>query len=195
MLPRQIDLLLKEEQGVAHLRQFAIVGQLPEFAFPGSYILELYLLPKGPEQTPVHVINTISVLGRGDPERCAACRDRRAAGSYVRGYMDLEPRIILYLLSQLDADQRVAITELNHLVALIQESFGMRLVKPDGTKLAACGPHSGTRNAPMDEAKVPKLTLCSHVVNFKPEDATSPVKWDQCVTYGTYREADGWNMF
>ena len=194
-LPKHANILMKEANNVANLRQFAVVTQLPEFAFPGSYRLELYLLPKDHNQTPTHVVNSTSVLGRADPERCAACKDRRAAGSHVRGYMHLDPRLILYLISQLDATQRAGITDLHHVVALIQGSLGMRLVKPDGTKLAAAGPHVGAGNTPLDASKVPKLTLHSHVVQFKPEDAAAPIKFDQHATHGTLGEKHEWKMF
>ena len=190
-LPQHTNLLLKEENEVSHLRQFAVVGQLPEFAFPGSYRLELYLLPKGPQQTPDHVVNSISVLGRANPDKCAACRDRQAAGSHVRGYMHLDPRLILYLISQLDPIQRATITELDHLVVLIQGSFGLRLVKPDGTRLAAAGPHVGD-HTPLEEAKTPKLTLHSHVVKFKPADAATPIKFGQHVAHGKFGVEHGW---
>jgi len=194
-LPQHTNLLLKEDDEVSHLRQFAIVGQLPEFAFPGSYRLELYLLPKDRQQTSEHVVNSISVLGRANPDKCAACRDRQAAGSHVRGYMHLDPRLILYLISQLDPIQRAAITELDHLVVLIQGSFGLRLVKPDGTRLAAAGPYVGDHHAPLEDAKAPKLTLHSHVVNFSPADATAPIKFGQHTTHGKFGGEHGWKAF
>ncbi|KAF8552143.1 Di-copper centre-containing protein [Imleria badia] len=194
-LPVHTNLLMKEENNVANLRQFAVVGQLPEFAFPGSYRLELYLHPKDPQQTPTHIVNSISVLGRADPDRCAACKDRRAAGSNVRGYMHLDPRLILYLITQLDVTQRAAITEVHHLVALIQGSLGVRLVKPDGTKLAAAGPHVGAGNTPLEASKAPKLTLHSHIVQFKPKDAAAHIKFNQRVTHGTFGVEHEWKMF
>jgi len=191
-LPQQTNLLLREDNELSHLRRFAVIGQVPEFAFPGSYRLELYLLPKDHQQTPDRVVNSISVLGRANPDKCGACRDRQAAGSHVRGYMHLDPRIILYLISQIDPIQRATITELDHLVVLIQGSFGLGLVKPDGTRLAAAGPHVGDHHRPLEAAKVPKLTLHSHVVKFNPADATAPIKFDQYVTHGTFGGGHGW---
>lgn len=193
-LPQHTNLLLKEENDVSHLRQFAVVGQLPEFAFPGSYRLELYLLPKDHQQAADHVVNSISVFGRANPGKCAACRDRQAAGSHVRGYMHLDPRLILYLISQLDPVQRATITELDHLAVLIQGSFGLRLVKPDGTKLAAAGPHVGADLALLDEAKAPKLTLHSHVVKFNSTDTAVPFKFGQHVAHGIFGGEHQWKV-
>jgi len=191
VLPQHTKLLLKEDNDVSHLRQFAVVGQLPEFAFPGSYRLELHLLPKAHQQAPDHVVNSISVLGRANPDKCAACKDRRAAGGHVRGYMHLDPRLILYLISQLDPVKRATITELDHLVVLIQGSFGLRLVKPDGTRLAAAGPHVGAQT-PLEEAKAPKLTLHSHVIKFKPADAAAPIKFEQHLAHGIFGREYDW---
>lgn len=191
-LPQHVNLLLKEENEVSHLRHFFLIGELPEFAFPGSYRLELYLLPKDAQRTARHVVNSISVLGRANPDNCPACRDRRAAGSQIRGYMHLDPRVILYLLSQLDATQLPTITDLDGLTVLIQGSFGMRLVKPDGTRLATADPHIGANNAPLEEAKAPQLTLHSHVISFKPADMSAPIKFQHAVTHGTFGDQSGW---
>ena len=194
-LPQHINLLLKEENEVSHLRRFIIVGEVPEFAFPGSDRLELYLLPKDPQQTSANVVNSISVFGRANPDRCAACVDRRAAGSRTRGHMHLDPRIILYLIGQLDPIQRAAITELDHLVVLIQGSFGLRLVGPDGTRLAAADPYVGAHHTPLEETKVPKLTLHSHVIKFKPADDGAPIKFEDAVTHGTFGVGHAWKSF
>ncbi|KAG8216331.1 common central domain of tyrosinase-domain-containing protein [Butyriboletus roseoflavus] len=191
-LPKHVNLLLKEDNEASHLRHFFITGDLPEFAFPGSYRLELYLLPKDAKQAAVHVVNSISVLGRANPDNCPACRDRRTAGSQVRGHMHLDPRVILYLLSQLDATQLPAITDLDRLTVLIQGSFGMRLVKPNGTRLAVADPYTGANNEPLEDARAPQLTLHSHVVSFKPADTTAPLKFHQTVTHGAFGDQSGW---
>ncbi|KAG6379515.1 common central domain of tyrosinase-domain-containing protein [Boletus reticuloceps] len=192
-MPQHTNLLMKEENNTAHLRQFVITGALPEFAFPGSHRLELFMLPKDGQQTGGQVVNSISVLSRADPDRCAACKDRRAAGSQIRGNMYLDPRIMLYLLSRLPPDQRAAITELDHLAVLIQGSLGVRLVKPDGTRLAAADPPAGTHHTPLEEAKAPKLTLHSHVIQLKPDAAA--VKIGDHTTHGTFREKDSWRAY
>ena len=218
-----LDLLLKKDNNLLHLRQFAIVGLLPEFAFTGSYRLEIYLLPKlvllavellkgasgvlqevtgfglgvvqeGAslvEDTVAYVVNNITVLGRSDPERCAACRDRRAAGSLIRGYMHLDPRIILYMIASIDPTKLGAITGLDDLATVIHASFGIRLVKPDGTKLAVAEPEI-IDEGPLEEAKLPKLTLSSHVIKFDPEDPTKPIEFDERTTHGTFGTNHGW---
>lgn len=194
-LPQHVNLLMKEENEISHLRHFAVVGDVPEFAFPGSYRLELYLIPKNAQQTAVHVVNSISVLGRANPDNCPACRDRRAAGSQIRGYMHLDPRVILYLLCQLDATQRAAITDLDQLIVLIRGSFGLRLVKPDGTRLAAADPYIGAHHAPLEETKAPQLTLHSHVISFKPADTAAPINIHHTETHGTFGEGSTWRTF
>jgi len=195
-LLQQPELLLKEEDESSSLRHFYITGELSEFAFPGSYRLELLLLQN--DQSQGAVVNSISVLGRADPERCAACRDRQAAGSHVRGYMHLDPRLILYLIGQLPPDRRATITELEHLVVLIQESFGMRLVKPDGTALAAAGPLAAPNNSSLEEIQAPKLSLHSQVIKFQSAEgatpAVPPIKFEQRVTHGTFGDSGGWKV-
>ena len=191
-MPAHTNLLMKEDNHATQLRQFSLVGELPEFAFPGSYRLELYMLPKDHHQADVQVVNNISVLGRADPERCAACKDRRAAGSRVRGYMHLDPRLILHLLGQLHPDRRAAVTELDHVATLIHGSFGARLVKPDGSKLAAADPHVPAHHTPLDEDKTPKLTLHSHVITLKPTDPTAPIKFGGHETHGAFASEVEW---
>ena len=228
-----LDLLLKEENNLLSLRQFAIVGLLPEFAYPGSYRLEIYLLPKVVqlaagllkgasgvlqtasgfgfgilqegaslveegaslvEEAVTYVVNDISVFGRADPDSCAACRDRRAAGSYIRGYMHLDPQVILYMIASIDPTQLLEITGLDGISALIQGSFGVRLVRPDGTKIAAAEPDFSDE-APLNEAKLPKLTLCSSVVKFDPTDPTRPVQFGEYETHGAFGTDHGWKGF
>lgn len=207
-----LELLLKVENEVLHLRQFVIVGQLPEFAFSGSYRLELYFLPKvvqlafkllkqasgnlrqevqALEETATYTVNNITVLGRSDPERCAACKERRADGSHTRGYMHLDPRLILYMIASLDSTQHASITELDHLSALIEASLGMRLVKPDGTTLAVAEPDT-TDQAPLHESKLPKLSIHSHVIQFNHTDPTAGVHFGEHVAHGTFGESHGW---
>lgn len=193
-LPQHVDLLLKEKDGNSHLRHFFVTADVPEFSFPGSYRLELYLIPKNAQQTS-HVVNSVSVLGRANSDNCPACRDRRAAGSQIRGYMHLDPRVVLYLLSQLDPTQLAAITDLDALTVLIQGSFGMRLVKPDGTRLAAADPNIDTNRAPLDDAKTPQLTLHSQIISLKPGDTASPAKFQDAVTHGTFGEGSEWKAF
>ncbi|KAN0085664.1 Common central domain of tyrosinase domain containing protein [Tylopilus felleus] len=220
-----LGLLLKKENNLVHLRQFAIVGLLPEFAFTGSYRLEVYLLPrvaqlaaglfKGAsgvlqeatgfglgilqegaslvEEAGTHVVNSINVLGRSDPDRCAACRERRAAGSHIRGFMHVDPRIILYMIASVNPTQLGSITGLAGLSVLIQGSLGMRLVRPDGTKIAAAEPDF-TNEAPLDEAKSPKLTLSSHTIKFDPEDPAHPIEFGEHTTHGAFGANRGWKV-
>ena len=201
--PEHRSLLLQEHEasGISRLRNFVIVGELPEFAFSGSYRLELYLRPKNPQQA-VHVVNSISVLARANPEKCAACKDRRAAGTQIRGYMPLDPRVILYLLSQLDFTQIPVLTDLEKLSVLVKESFGTRLVKPDGTIFASPDTSIGAHRASdevLEEAKAPDLTLHSHFVSFEPvtqRGITAPVvKFEEPVHHGLFGEKSGWKIF
>jgi len=192
-LSQHVNLLLKEEAELSHLRHFIVVGHLPEFAFSGSHLLELYIIPKNPQQQKI-VVNSISVLARGNPEDCAACKDRRAAGNQIRGYMHLDPHIILFLLGQLDPSQLPMITTLDHVAALIQGSLGMRIVKPDGTPLAAADvdPRVGTDNSPLDPAKAPNLALHSHFVSFNPSNARVPKRQHSHVSHGEIGNRSGW---
>ncbi|KAG9311889.1 common central domain of tyrosinase-domain-containing protein [Chiua virens] len=207
--PQHRNLLLNEDQGVQRLRHFVVLGKLPEFAFSGSYRLELFLRPKQSQQTStsqstVQVVNSISVLGRANPDNCTACKDRRAAGSHIRGYMPLDPRLILHLLSRLDLTQLPMVTNLDWLTVLIKESFGTRLVKPDGTVLAAADPSVPAQpNETLEEAKAPELTLHSHYINFEyadsesadSESATPTVTFGTPVHHGSLGDKSGWKVF
>lgn len=199
--PQHRDLVLQhhEESGTSRLRNFVVTADVPEFAFPGSYRLELYLHPKNPQQTKVKVVNNTSVLGRANAERCAACKDRRAAGSQIRGYMPLDPRLILYLISQLDHTELAVLDDLEKLSVLVKESLGARLVKPDGTILAAVGSHIGAeRGEALEETKAPALTLHSHFTRFEPgayRGTTPAVTFEDHAHHGLFGMKSGWKFF
>ncbi|KAG6379523.1 common central domain of tyrosinase-domain-containing protein [Boletus reticuloceps] len=185
-MTQQTDVLMKEENDTAHLRQFIITGKLVESAFGGSHRLELFLLPKDGYQTGGDVVNSISVFSRASPEG--------GAGIHIRGNMYLDPRLILYLLSRLEPDQRAAITELDHVAALIHASLGVRLVKPDGKRLASTDPPVGTHHTPLEEAKAPKLTLHSQVIQLSPH-GTAPIKIGNYSTHGAFKDNSSWREF
>lgn len=204
-----IDLLLKKENELAELRQFYIIGELPEFVFPesGSYRLELYIKPSSPSPGAEGiVINSISVLGRTDPSTCASCRERQAAGSHIRGYMALDPLVTLHLISQLDpsglpwdAKKTPSEDDLSRtLSVLIHERLGMRLVKPDGTRLAVADADGSLGPVKLDKAKVPKVSLHSHVITFnhkKPSDHISFEEPESHRSYGTFQPNVEWKSF
>lgn len=198
-----IDFLLKKENEIAKLRQFYILGELPEFVFPesGSYRLELYIKSSSPSPGAEGiVINSISVLGRTDPSTCAACRERQAAGSHIRGYMPLDPLVPLHLISQLDfttlpwdANKIPSDDDLSGaLSVLINERLGMRLVKPDGTILAAPDADGKLK---LDEAKVPKVSLHSHIITYNPNKPSDYITFETPVSYGPFQDKVEWKSF
>ncbi|KAF8122871.1 common central domain of tyrosinase-domain-containing protein [Boletus edulis] len=184
IMPQQTNFLMKEEDDIAYLRQFIISGELVESAFGGSHRFELFLLPT--DQTRSQVVNSISVFSRADPEA--------DTGSHVRGNMYLDSRLILYLLSRLKPHQRMAVTELDHLAALIQERFGVRLMRPDGKTLASTDPPVGTHHTHLEEAKAPKLMLHSQVIQLSLR-GTAPIKIGNYSTHGAFKEKSGWRAF
>ena len=175
------------------LRHFVVQAKLPEFAFSGSYRLELYVRPKNAPLSTVHVVNSTSVLTRGNPEKCAACKDRRAAGTQVRGYMPLDPRVVLYLVTQLDHTERAVVTDLDKLSIVVKESIGTRLVKPDGTPLAVADPvQQGTV---LEEEKAPELSLHSHLITFDHSRAHAPaVTLEQHTEHGGLGDKGAWKV-
>jgi len=203
-----IDFLLKDENELVNLRQFYLIGELPEFAFPefGSYRLELYIKSSSPAAEGI-VINSISVLGRTDPSTCASCRVRQAAGSHIRGYMSLDPLVLLHLISQLnpsslpwDAKKTPSEDDLSRtLSVLIHERLGMRLVKPDGTKIAgADAADDFLGKVKLDEAKAPKVSLSSHIITFNPKKPSDHISFEEPKShhsYGIFQPNAEWKSF
>lgn len=154
------------------MRDFVVVGHVPQFAFKGSHRLELYLDGK--------FINDISVFSRADPERCENCARRIASGNaHVRGAMGLPHAYVVQVLEK--EGKNLEDTTDDEVVDALKTHLSARIVRPDGSPLAAHVPASaavadeGLQKRGMSPDSCPTLHLCSARI-LESHDAATPVE-------------------
>jgi tyrosinase len=159
---------------VEKFRHFVILGELPEYAFGGSYKLELFLVPEtaaNREYDSVFTLGSpvgvISVLGRENPARCAACVGRQKDSRPVRGHISLQPKLVHDLLESHGLNHGNASTEAIEAL-LTSRIFAARIVTPGGKVLAKAYPPAlsapEVQGEPIAPERSPRLTLLSNAV-------------------------------
>jgi hypothetical protein len=156
---------------VKNFRHFIIAGEIPEFAFGGSYRLELFLLPTTAAEGEPEAVSTsggavgaISVLSRENTVRCAACVGRQKDARPIRGHIALHPELVHKLLDSHGLNDEHTSTQAIEAL-LLSRVFAARIVTPGGKVLAEAYPP--VPNAPAVQGKQmipersPRLTLLS----------------------------------
>jgi len=158
-----IDPSLPEKfEQVYDYRHFIIDVELVGHKFHGSYDLKVFFVNEGDED----LVGSVSILGRGDDTRCAACRGRREAGSTLHGDIPVPHDIVVKIIDENNLDNDNVSDE--DLAQAITGRLRARLVLGDGTTLASAG--GGGLGSPLPSESHPKLRLISAKVSAPRDD-------------------------
>lgn len=141
---------------LAGYRDFIILASLPQYAFSGSHRLVLSISTQ--------IINELSVFSRLNPEKCANCAGRIAAGTaFVRGAMGIPHAAVVYVLEREGCNKGDVDEEA--VVKAIGKYLSARIVAADGTLLAVhasdASEGGAARRAALTADQRPSLELVS----------------------------------
>jgi len=154
-------------------RHFIVLVRLPEHAFGHSYNFNLYY--KGT------LVGTTAVFTREIDSPCAACANRRANASVVRGVIYVPPNLVDEIIADKIASPDGA---LEKAVNLITGSFQGKLLDLSGKELASARGGKDVATVPAAYAAVEKvlpteITLYSAAVaeHYNPEEPVQFLDW------------------
>jgi len=149
--------LPRDNEPVYNFRQFAIIVELVEHAFGGSYFLEVLYTSKDGQ---THSVGATAVLSRSHGTQCRGCIGRRHEGTKVHDSIHVPYDLLVKIITDHDLNREDIKDE--DFTNAVRNSFYAQIVTPGGLVLARAvrgeTPGGLTR---VNEAILPKLRFAS----------------------------------